>query len=133
MGDRCHMTSGDCHVMTPPSPRRGVTSRCHIERDRAYSSAWRRLVKEAIANGAWCVDCGAMRNLEGDHDLPVSRGGLSTQANLVIRYRACNRRKGNRVTRYQLRVPWPVPGRPLKSSDTLELSLGSSSARVQEA
>jgi hypothetical protein len=73
-----------------------------------YGSAWRRLVKEAIAAGARCVDCGTDRDLEGDHDLPVSRGGLSTRANLVIRCRAHNRRKGNRVTRYQLRVPWPV-------------------------
>jgi hypothetical protein len=75
----------------------------------AYPSSWRRLVADAIANGATCVDCGTDRNLEGDHELPVSRGGLSTRANLAIRCRRCNRRKGNRVTRYQLRVPWP-PG-----------------------
>jgi hypothetical protein len=75
-----------------------------------YSAEWRRLVAEAIAAGARCVDCGSDRNLEGDHELPVSRGGLSTKANLVIRCRKHNRAKGNRVTRFQLRVPWPVAG-----------------------
>ena len=75
----------------------------------AYSSPWRRLVAEAIAAGAVCVDCGTSRDLEGDHELPVSRGGLSTRANLAIRCRRCNRHKGARVVRYQLRVPWPLP------------------------
>lgn len=74
----------------------------------AYSAPWRRLVAEAIAAGATCVDCGGSRDLEGDHQLPVSRGGLSTRANLAIRCRHHNRVKGNRVTHYQLRVPWPV-------------------------
>jgi hypothetical protein len=76
------------------------------------TAEWRRLVAEAIANGARCVDCGTTRNLEGDHELPVSRGGLSTRANLSIRCRKHNRAKGNRVTRYQLRVPWPVRPHP---------------------
>lgn len=75
----------------------------------AYSSSWRRLVAEAIAAGARCVDCGSDRNLEGDHELPLSRGGLSTRANLSIRCRKHNRAKGNRVTRYQTRIPWPAP------------------------
>jgi 5-methylcytosine-specific restriction endonuclease McrA len=73
----------------------------------SYTAEWRRLVAEAIANGARCVDCGTDRDLEGDHDLPVSKGGLSTRANLAIRCRRHNGAKGNRVTRYQLRVPWP--------------------------
>jgi broad specificity phosphatase PhoE len=73
-----------------------------------YSAGWRRLVADAIANGARCADCGTDRNLEGDHELPVSKGGLSTRANLAIRCRRHNRAKGNRVTRYQLRVPWPA-------------------------
>jgi 5-methylcytosine-specific restriction endonuclease McrA len=76
----------------------------------AYPSSWRRLVVEAIANGATCVDCGSDRNLEGNHELPVSRGGLSTRANLAIRCRRCNRAKGNRVTRFQMRIPWPPSG-----------------------
>lgn len=74
----------------------------------AYPSSWRRLVASAIASGATCVDCGTDRNLEGDHELPVSRGGLSTWANLAIRCRKHNRAKGNRVTRYQTRFWWPV-------------------------
>jgi 5-methylcytosine-specific restriction endonuclease McrA len=72
-----------------------------------YSAGWRRLVAEAIANGARCVDCGTDRNLEGDHELPLSRGGLSTRANLSIRCKRHNRAKGNRVTRYQLRIAFP--------------------------
>jgi 5-methylcytosine-specific restriction endonuclease McrA len=74
----------------------------------AYLSSWGRLVAEAIANGATCVDCGTDRNLEGDHELTVSKGGLSTRANLAIRCRKHNRAKGSRVTRYQLRIPWPA-------------------------
>jgi hypothetical protein len=90
--------------LSGPRPKRERTTKS------AYPSSWRRLVADAIANGATCVDCGTDRDLEGDHELPVSRGGLSTRANLAIRCKHHNRTKGNRVTRYQLRVPWPVAG-----------------------
>ena len=84
-----------------------------------YTAEWRRLVADAIANGARCVDCGTDQNLEGDHELPVSRG-LSTRANLAIRCRKHNRAKGNRVTRHQLRFAWPYmgPGSLRVSPDT---------------
>jgi 5-methylcytosine-specific restriction endonuclease McrA len=105
----------------------------------AYTAEWRRLVASAIARGARCQDCGTDRDLEGDHELPVSRGGLSTRANLTIRCRKHNRAKGNRVTRYQLRVPWPYepPGgdgstrirdrthRPRATAVALSVNLGS--------
>jgi 5-methylcytosine-specific restriction endonuclease McrA len=73
----------------------------------AYGAEWRRLVAEAIASGRRCEDCGRDRDLEGDHELPLSRGGLSTRANLSIRCRRCNRRKGSRVVRHQLRIAFP--------------------------
>lgn len=85
----------------------GVVTRERSRGKSVYNAQWRKLVAETIAAGARCVDCGTSRNLEGDHELPASRGGLSTRANLAIRCRRHNRVKGNRVTRYQLRVPWP--------------------------
>lgn len=66
-------------------------------RSDAYPYRWRKLVAEAIAAGARCADCGTDRDLEGDHELPVSRGGLSARGNLVIRCRTHNRAKGNRL------------------------------------
>jgi 5-methylcytosine-specific restriction endonuclease McrA len=76
----------------------------------AYPYRWRRLVREAIEAGATCADCGTDQDLEGDHELAVSRGGLSTRANLVIRCRLHNRRKGNRPpVRVQLALAFPLP------------------------
>lgn len=63
----------------------------------AYPYRWRRWVAEAIAAGAQCADCGTDQDLEGDHEIPVSAGGLSTRGNLVIRCRRHNRAKGNRL------------------------------------
>lgn len=53
------------------------------------------LVKEAVLNrdGHKCVACGEKDNLEFDHIVPVSQGGPSTEKNLQLLCRSCNRKK----------------------------------------
>ena len=93
-----------------------------------YSAEWRRLVRETIARGATCVDCGTDGDVEGDHEWPASKGGLSTRANLAIRCRGCNRSKRSRISRCQLRVPWPVtPALTTISRENLHEGSGSRS------
>ena len=48
---------------------------------------WRR-------DGGKCVKCGSTRNLEYDHDIPLSLGGSNTARNLRLLCETCNRRKG---------------------------------------
>jgi 5-methylcytosine-specific restriction protein A len=67
---------------------------------RGYDAAWSKLARDAIAQQAWCSDCGTPGNgrnpLTGDHLVPLARGGLSVIENIVVRCRRCNSRKGTR-------------------------------------
>ncbi len=63
---------------------------------RGYGRTWQKIAAAAIAGQPWCSDCGSRSDLTGDHEIPVSAGGLSTRGNLGIRCRSCNARKGNR-------------------------------------
>ncbi len=47
-----------------------------------------------------CQSCGARApevELEVDHKIPVSKGGLDDESNLITKCKDCNRGKGNRV------------------------------------
>jgi len=48
-----------------------------------------------------CAYCGRQEPLEQDHVVPVSRGGLHTQNNVVPACKSCNSSKGNRGN-------WPI-------------------------
>ena len=56
-----------------------------------------------VRDGGKCVYCGNndLAQLTIDHRVPLSRGGLTNQDNLVTACRSCNQRKGNDT--------WPVP------------------------
>ena len=64
---------------------------------RGYTRAWQAIARETIARNPRCVDCGSDRDLTGDHERPLAKGGLSTRANAVTRCRACNTRKRDRL------------------------------------
>jgi 5-methylcytosine-specific restriction endonuclease McrA len=46
--------------------------------------------------GSSCLSCGSQENLEMDHVVPLSRGGMHDLSNMQILCRTCNRSKGNR-------------------------------------
>ena len=50
-----------------------------------------------VRDGGSCRRCHSTRNLEVDHIVPVSRGGVSAEDNLETLCRRCNRRKWNKV------------------------------------
>jgi 5-methylcytosine-specific restriction endonuclease McrA len=60
---------------------------------------WKTTRKRIFArDGYICTYCGAgSRNLECDHIVPVSRGGLNDDDNLTTSCRSCNRSKSNKL------------------------------------
>lgn len=48
-------------------------------------------------DGGQCRECGASEYLEFDHDIPYSRGGATSEANLQLLCRRCNLAKGARL------------------------------------
>lgn len=77
---------------------------------RGYDRRWRALAAEAIARQPWCSVCGATTDLTGDHIIPVSRGGLTTRANVQVLCRSCNSIKSARVRRTQLSLDDALSG-----------------------
>ena len=65
---------------------------------RAYRPSVSQKVRQRVfrRDGGQCQVCGARRDLEIDHIIPLSRGGSNTAKNLQVLCATCNRRKGNR-------------------------------------
>jgi hypothetical protein len=57
-----------------------------------------------IRDGGKCRNCGGTENLEYDHINPVSRGGQSSEGNIQLLCRPCNRKKRTK-TAEQLATP----------------------------
>lgn len=66
-----------------------------ISQRRIISSSVRKYVY-ARDNGR-CVDCGSNIDIEYDHIIPVSKGGSSSENNIQLLCRACNRRKHAKI------------------------------------
>lgn len=66
-----------------------------VERTRVIPS----LVKQEVwrRDGGKCVLCGAIENLHFDHELPFSRGGSSTVANVRVLCATHNLKKSDRI------------------------------------
>jgi hypothetical protein len=50
-------------------------------------------------DGHTCVYCGAAKDLQGDHIVPLSRGGSNLFANLAAACRTCNQAKASRTAK----------------------------------
>jgi len=50
-------------------------------------------------SGRMCIYCGVTENLELDHVVPLSRGGVHSEDNLVVACRGCNTSKGAKPLR----------------------------------
>lgn len=48
-------------------------------------------------DGGKCVNCGATKDLQFDHIIPLARGGANTKENIQILCRACNSRKSDEI------------------------------------
>lgn len=47
--------------------------------------------------GGKCEICGSEKDLEFDHDIPVSKGGSNSEKNIQILCRKCNRKKKDKI------------------------------------
>ena len=74
-----------------------------VEDPRYEDRAARRRIPDAIRaavllrDGARCRRCRAAVNLEVDHILPLSKGGMTEESNLQTLCRRCNRRKWKKL------------------------------------
>lgn len=75
---------------------------------RGYDYRWRKLSERARRLQPFCVDCGTADDLTTDHLIPLAKGGTRrpTMADVVVRCRSCNSRKGTALpTAEQLTLP----------------------------
>jgi 5-methylcytosine-specific restriction endonuclease McrA len=80
---------------------------------RLPSGDWetiRRIIFER--DGYACTYCGSNKRLEGDHILPLSRGGSNAFKNLVTACKPCNRAKSSRTPEEWRQNCWLRGDRP---------------------
>lgn len=103
----------DCGSLTSRTSRCAPCSRKQERQrgtatQRGYDAAWRRLAARAIKRQPWCTDCGTEGStdnpLTGDHKVWPAR----SLADVAVRCRACNSRKGPAPRS----VPTPHRGTP---------------------
>lgn len=56
-------------------------------------------VREVLTEKAVCAYCGASDDLEIDHVIPMSKGGLNIRSNIVPCCDSCNSKKTNKIIR----------------------------------
>ena len=112
--DCCEIDDGRPVLLWSPLPERkdhfALCHQCLTELFQDYGTGHeafdetiivrRASIPEALRNkiferdGSKCVSCGADTNLQIDHIIPFSRGGLTTEDNLQTLCLFCNIRKG---------------------------------------
>jgi 5-methylcytosine-specific restriction endonuclease McrA len=89
-----------CGTKIPSGSRCPRCARKAKTASRGYGAAWQRLARQAIRERPWCVDCGATADLTADHVVPIALGGQRLDpANVAVRCRSCNSRRGGTVRR----------------------------------
>ena len=88
------------HLLANVRPRiaQSLAQLRRFDGQRLPSGDWdiiRRIIFER--DGHACTYCGSHNRLEGDHVLPLSRGGSNAFENLVTACEPCNRAKGSRT------------------------------------
>jgi 5-methylcytosine-specific restriction endonuclease McrA len=80
-------------VKAPPK----VLPKGHVHLNPAR---WKALSKRARRMQPWCLDCGTTEDLTTDHVIPVSEAPelAYKPANIAVRCRPCNSRRGDRCT-----------------------------------
>src|SRR3989304_7941437 len=58
--------------------------------------------------GLQCMMCGEGRNLEMDHVIPISKGGMHSIENIQILCRSCNSHKGNKTMDFRKIFTHPI-------------------------
>ncbi len=73
--------------------------------DKKWENPWpSRHISEAVKAEVWnrdngqCTACAATENIEYDHIIPVSKGGIGLRDNIQLLCRSCNRKKRNKMT-----------------------------------
>ena len=73
--------------------QRNYTSSLQIVRDN-YGKHWRDTSKNIKAlDKKRCAICGKLEGLETHHIVPLSHGGRTVKANLIVLCKTCHRRK----------------------------------------
>lgn len=75
---------------------RAYTAKRRSQKNNAYCDLSAEGLRQLMAKGK-CFYCGAVVNLEYDHFIPLTSGGLTTKANGVVACRSCNARKHNKT------------------------------------
>lgn len=79
-----------------------------------------RILKE---HGNRCAKCGAMKCLEIDHIIPVSKGGKENESNMQVLCKTCNLKKGNKIDYSQFFIINESPEYIAIASEFMSLSL----------
>ena len=86
----------------PECARRYETQRGPRRIKGRYDSEYRKLRERAIREHPWCLVCGhrgsADNPLTADHVVPLVAGGSNSLKNMQVMCRACNSRKGARLS-----------------------------------
>lgn len=70
------------HPLRPRETRWHVTASVYQQRRGVDSAEWQRLRRAVFRRDPACVACGSAEDPHVDHVVPVSRGGVTTLANL---------------------------------------------------
>jgi 5-methylcytosine-specific restriction endonuclease McrA len=68
-------------------------------RYRPYPQNWKTISQEVRNRDQKCMNCGSTVGLQTHHNIPLSRGGLNIQANLITLCVSCHNKKHIHLSR----------------------------------